>query len=78
MAESMVQMTPGAFLKDEIRKYNLRLLDNGQQISTSGQLRDKWAQRLYEMVDGKGLKESAKVPQQHVWIQNGTQLFVWT
>lgn len=33
----------------------------------------KWAESLYEKVDGKGLNESARVPQQHMWIREGTR-----
>lgn len=74
LAGTMSQNVPGAFLQDEIRKCKERLLDNGQLISTDGKLRERWAQLLYGKVDGGGLRESAKVPQQHVWVQDGTRL----
>ena len=34
----------------------------------------RWATKLYEAVDGGGLKESGKTPHQHQWIADGTAL----
>lgn len=73
LAEAMNNNVPGAFLMNEIKKCKERLLDIGQPNVTNKELRSWWARQLYAKVDGDGLKESAKVPQQHVWVQDGTR-----
>lgn len=73
LSDTMASCAPGLFLKSEIKRCNNRLLDNGLSISTSSALRKRWSQILYSKVDGVGLKESAKVPQQHIWVQDGTR-----
>lgn len=65
---------PGVFLEGEIKGCKTRLLDDGQSLSTSDDVRKRWARQLYAKVDGKGLQGSVKVPQQHVWVQDGTRL----
>lgn len=42
-------------------------------LSRMTEVADRWATQLYERVDGKGLKQSSDVPQQHTWIQDGTR-----
>ena len=73
LAEAMTNNSPGAFLRNEIKKCKERLTEIGQPVVTSKELRNWWARQLYAKVDGDGLKESAKVPQQHVWVQDGTR-----
>lgn len=73
MADAMTRSSPGAFLRNEIEKCSERLREVGQQDITCSVLRNWWAQQLHAKVDGGGLKESAKVPQQHVWLQDGTR-----
>lgn len=77
LADAISQNTPGIFLRGEIKKCRDRLLDNEQPFSTSSEIRNRWAQQLYGKVDGKGLRESVKVLQQHIWGHDGTR-FVWT
>lgn len=64
---------PGAFLENEIKICRLRLTDGGSLIASNVEVRKMWASRLYMRVDGQGLRESALVPQQHRWIQEGTR-----
>lgn len=48
-------------------------MDSGTEITSSVDVSKRWAQQLYARVDGVGLKESGKIPQQHMWIQEGTR-----
>lgn len=65
--------TPRAFLDREILRCQERLRGSECQLETFTDLNKMWASSLYAGVDGAGLKESAKVPQQNVWLQDGTR-----
>lgn len=65
--------TPAAFWQAETRKCKVRLRDGGRQLETLRDIDRRWAKELYEKIDGSGLSESAKVPQQHVWIKERTR-----
>ncbi|KAL0103798.1 hypothetical protein PUN28_017835 [Cardiocondyla obscurior] len=73
LAEQPANSAPGAFTQNEIKQCENRLKDNQQNIKTSADIYKRWAEQLYTKVDGIGLKESSQVPQQHVWIQEGTR-----
>lgn len=74
LADQAGSSIPGSFLRKELEICKNRLLvERQQQLSTDGDIRNRWAQLLYTSVDGSGLQESTKVPQQHVWVQEGTR-----
>lgn len=64
---------PNAFLNRELQRCHTRLHDSNEQLETLGDIEKKWARLLHVSVDGSGLKESRKVPQQHTWQQDGTR-----
>lgn len=61
------------FLTQEIQRTIRRLTENRQDIASVEQLRERWARILHSSIDGKALKESAKVPQQHQWVTDGNR-----
>jgi len=52
---------------------NKRLLECNILMASVKDIAAKWANQLYARVDGNGLKESSKVPQQHSWVQDSTR-----
>lgn len=64
----------GGFLTNEIAQCRTRLGEGGELLLKPSDIRRKWARQLYERVDGVGLRESARVPQQHAWVHEGTRL----
>lgn len=73
LAEEGAAQAPGAFLQKEIAKCEDRLRDQDQIITSQAGINVRWAQLLYNKVDGMGLRGSAEVPQQHTWIGEGTR-----
>lgn len=64
--------TPNAFLSKEVKQCRDRLVD-GIRLETFADVNRRWAAKFYAGVDGGGLQESAKVPQQNIWIREGTR-----
>lgn len=63
------------FIKEEKENCRKRLLlDNNTLFDTARKQQELWKSRISNMVDGKGLKESSKVPQAHRWITEPTKL----
>ena len=65
--------TPHSFVAKEIRKAKERLRDGLEEMESSHQVQQRWARLLYASVDGKALRESAKVPNQNSWVRDGTR-----
>jgi hypothetical protein len=61
------------FLQSEANKTQARLNDPVLRVENRKGMKKRWAQLLYSAVDGKALRESAKVPQQHRWVAEGTR-----
>lgn len=61
------------FLRREISNTETRLDDPVLRIRSRKDMKRRWAELLYASVDGKALKGSAKVPQQHQWVTEGTK-----
>lgn len=61
------------FLEKEIAICEHRLSHNCGRISSLGDVYRFWASRLYNSVDGGGLRNSAKTPGQHHWVSDGTR-----
>lgn len=59
---------PCTYLSQEINRAKRRLLDSGVDICDNDKLEMRWAKLLHQANDGKALKESSKVPQQHQWV----------
>ncbi|CAL7932962.1 unnamed protein product [Xylocopa violacea] len=59
------------YLDNEIDKCKRRLRNNSRMLLKLDDLKRWWAERLYESVDGKGLRGSSAIPQQHQWIADG-------
>ena len=62
------------YLFQEIQKANRRLTERGTTYTNTRMLEKRWRDILYSSIDGRGLRESAKVPQQHQWITSGNRL----
>lgn len=73
IAQQVLTGVAGSFLEKEMEQCRTRLSDGGSLLVTGADIRRRWAELLYSKIDGAGLKESARVPQQHVWIQEGTR-----
>lgn len=46
-------------------------MEGSVMLDSKIKIEQSWARKLYESYDGRGLRESRKVPQQHLWITNG-------
>lgn len=73
LVREQMEGASGSFLKQEIGKCQVRLLEGDTQIRTFADINTRWATLLYKSVDGNGLKESSKIPQQHTWVSDGTR-----
>lgn len=73
LAEEPATGTPGSFLRNETTHCQLRLRDVEGTLESNADIDARWARMLYAKVDGVGLKESEKVPQQHAWVLDGTR-----
>lgn len=73
LANEQARGTPGAFLNQEIAKCTIRLRDGHASLESRADIEAWWAKRLYSAIDGIGLKEAAKVPQQNNWVSDGTK-----
>ncbi|KAL0098595.1 hypothetical protein PUN28_020551 [Cardiocondyla obscurior] len=62
------------YINKEIEECDRRLTDHGILYSNPDMVANRWAQRLYEKIDGIGLRESRRTPHQHHWITDGTRL----
>lgn len=71
LEQEQIEGASGSFLKQEVKQCQGKLLDGELQVRSFVDVNTRWATLLYRSVDGSGLKESAKVPQQHPWIQEG-------
>lgn len=60
------------YVADEIKRCKKRLTDHGELLDDNEKIKARWAKKLYESVDGGGLKESGKTPHQHQWLADGT------
>lgn len=61
------------FLSDEINRATRRLMDGEVTLDTKLKLEARWSRLLYASFDGRGLRESGRVPQQHIWITEGSR-----
>lgn len=61
------------FLRMEAARTQLRLQDPVLTVQNRLDIRNRWAKLLYAAVDGKALKGSKRVPQQHQWVTDGTR-----
>ena len=68
-----VRPTPHSFITKEVRKVKESLRDGLEQMENKQQVQRRWARLLYTSVDGMALRDSAKVPQQHTWLRDGTR-----
>lgn len=50
---------------EELARYTRRLMNHGKMLNTPELLNKRWANMLYKMIDGVGLKESNGTPHQH-------------
>lgn len=73
LANVQARGTPGAFLNQEIAKCTIRLRDGQASLESKADIEAWWANRLYSAIDGIGLKEAAKSPQQNDWVSDGTK-----
>lgn len=73
MDEIRENQTMLTFLKLEITRTAARLSDPILNVKSRAEMRKRWALLLHASVDGKALKESAKVPQQNQWVTEGTR-----
>lgn len=60
------------YAKEELARCTKRLTDHGVQYTTPEMLETRWRDKLYEKIDGCGLKESFKTPHQHQWVADGS------
>lgn len=67
-------LTANTFLASEIDSVSKRLRVNGAVLKTSDAIKKMWSQKLYNSVDGGGLREAAQVPYAHRWIREPTKL----
>lgn len=65
---------PDRFLSTEVSQLQKRLYKDGVVMDTLTKIKRMWANRLHNSVDGKALKDSRKVPNQHRWIMEPTKL----
>lgn len=61
------------FLLQELGIVRRRLTVGRDDLNTDRKLEQRWAALLHGSSDGKGLKDSRKVPQQHRWVTEGTR-----
>lgn len=72
IAEQGTIGAPGSFLQKDVAQCKQRLKDGNRLLETSSDINRRWAELLHASVDGVGLKNSDKVPQQHSWLKDGT------
>ena len=65
------QLSP--YLAQEAGRVKRRLREGGIDICTTANLEMRWARMLHSSMEGRALKESRKVPQQHQWLTEGTR-----
>ncbi|CAL7932985.1 unnamed protein product, partial [Xylocopa violacea] len=63
-----------SYLSQEINRAKRRLMERRDDLNDADKLDKRWASMLHSSNDGKALKDSRKVPQQHQWITNGNRL----
>lgn len=61
------------YINIEIQRTIRRLTESGVDYRSSDKLEKRWAALLYKSIDGKGLKESRKTPNQHQWVTEGNR-----
>ncbi|CAK9796554.1 Retrovirus-related Pol polyprotein from type-2 retrotransposable element R2DM [Anthophora plagiata] len=59
---------PSLYLSLEIDRTKRRLKEGQEDLNNTEKLDMRWAKLLHNSSDGKALKESHKVPQQHQWV----------
>lgn len=67
------EQAPGSFLIKEKDRCRERLKEQATFLNNQSDVNNRWARLLYDKVDGAGLRESSKVPQQHAWVGEGTR-----
>ena len=65
------QLSP--YVAQEAGRVKRRLREGGLDICSNADLDMRWARVLHSSVDGRALKESWKVPQQHQWLTEGSR-----
>ena len=68
----MIPDNINTFLDSEIKRTELRLKDQRQIINTRSTYRARLSQCLYKSNDGRPLKRSGDVTNQHNWVTEGT------
>lgn len=61
------------YLTQEIERAEMRLRERREFLNTSKDLENRWAKILHSTIDGRALKGSRKLPQQHQWIVEGNR-----
>jgi len=61
------------FLSSEKAICVRHLDDRGRLVDSAAKIQARWAELLYQSIDGRTLKDSANVPQQHRWVSEGTR-----
>lgn len=62
-----------SYITTEINKAERRNWHEDSALTSSNQINILWARALYQSIDGKGLRHSRKVPNQHQWVGEGTR-----
>lgn len=68
-----VGQTTNSYLTQELQRATKRLTENRVDYDSSESLEKRWAILLHGSIDGKGLRESRKTPQQHHWVTDGSK-----
>lgn len=61
------------FADEELNRCSRRLSENGTVYTSPDMLSNRWAAKLYQSVDGSGLKDSVKTTHQHQWVADGSR-----
>lgn len=73
LAQRPLESAPSAFWSAEIKRCEERLKENNIVLRDLDQVKQRWSTQLYQRVDGKGLKDAARVLRQHDWVRDGTR-----
>lgn len=72
--KNIAEISPAhaSLVQQEINLCLRRLNDKSTTLSSSKEIKNRWATLLYKSIDGAPFSESSKVPQQHLWIKDGS------
>lgn len=66
--------TANTFIATEIDRAERRLRVNGQNLRSGKDIEAYWSRKLYESVDGAGLRDAGKCKQAHRWLREPSKL----